>query len=181
MCHNVAAMKSNGQVVNLFIFNFATIFIQPSFQPFSSLADITKITTRAKNKKNAVLVLNMNRIQILVGIYNSCIASHCCFYNHYFDFAKVSKLSSPISTSHLNFYETLYRLKILYNLVNVLSSVPFIFEALKLLFNFLLTVFITFFYLPFNFYLFCQHFILFLLFYFVVYSFLFFLTSFNFK
>ena len=55
-------MRSNGQTVNLFIFNFATMFIQSSFQPSSCLANITKITRRTWNKIEDTPVLNRNRI-----------------------------------------------------------------------------------------------------------------------
>ena len=43
-------------------FNFTTMFIQPSFQLSSYLANITKITKRAWNKIDAIPVLNRNRI-----------------------------------------------------------------------------------------------------------------------
>ena len=55
-------MRSNGWGKNLLIFNFMTIFIQPSFQPSSCLANVTKITRRTWNKINATPVLNRNRI-----------------------------------------------------------------------------------------------------------------------
>ena len=55
-------MRYNGWSINLFIFNFMTIFIQPSFQPSSCLASIAKITRRTWNKIGATPILNMNRI-----------------------------------------------------------------------------------------------------------------------
>ena len=38
-------------------------------------------------------------------IYSSSSASHCWSCNYYFDFIKACIVSSPISTSHLSFYE----------------------------------------------------------------------------
>ena len=55
-------MRSNGWGINLFIFNFTTMFIQPRFQPSSCLTNIAKITRRTWNKINATPVLNRNRI-----------------------------------------------------------------------------------------------------------------------
>ena len=46
------------------------------------------------------------------------IASHCWSYNYCFDFSKASIVFSPISISHLNFYEAYYILKNSNNLVN---------------------------------------------------------------
>ena len=66
-------------------------------------------------------------------INTSSIASHCWSGIHYFDFTKACIVSSPISTSHLNFYEAFYILKNSDNLVNDLSSTPSISEAWKLL------------------------------------------------
>ena len=48
-------------------------------------------------------------------------ASHCWYCNHYFDFTKACIMSSPISNSHLNFYEAFFSLKNSNNLVNVTS------------------------------------------------------------
>ena len=66
-------------------------------------------------------------------IYTSSIASHCWFYNHYFDFTEAYIVSSPISTSHLNLYEAFYILKNSNNLVKNVSSTPSISDAWKLL------------------------------------------------
>ena len=55
-------MRCNGRSMNLFIYNFATMFIQSSFQPSSCLANITKFTRRTWNKIDATPVLNGNRI-----------------------------------------------------------------------------------------------------------------------
>ena len=59
-------------------------------------------------------------------IYSSFIVSHCWSYNHYFDFTKVSIISSPISTSHLNSHEAFYTLKNSNNFVNDFFYVPYI-------------------------------------------------------
>ena len=65
-------------------------------------------------------------------IYSSSIACHCWSCNHHFDFTKACIVSSPISTSHLNFYEAFYTLKNSNNLVNDGSSTPSISDAWKL-------------------------------------------------
>ena len=41
-------------------------------------------------------------------IYSSFIISHWWSYNYYFNFTKVCIVSSPISTSHLNFHKAFY-------------------------------------------------------------------------
>ena len=66
-------------------------------------------------------------------IYTSSIASHCWSYNHFFDFSKAFIVSSPISISHLNFYEAFYILKNSNNIVNDCSSTPSISDAWKLI------------------------------------------------
>ena len=50
--------RSNGWAINLFIFNFTTMFIQPSFQASSSLANITNVIRRTWNKIDPTQVLN---------------------------------------------------------------------------------------------------------------------------
>ena len=55
-------MRCNGWGINIFIFNFTTMFIQPRFQPSSCLTNIAKITRRTWNKIDATPVLNRNRI-----------------------------------------------------------------------------------------------------------------------
>ena len=81
---------------------------------------------------------------------------HCWSYNYFFDFTKACIVSSPISTSHLIFYEAFYILKNSNNLVNDLSSMPSISDAWILLvkifptvfylFHFIIYIFIYFFY-----------------------------------
>ena len=55
-------MRCNGWGINLFIFNFTMMLIQPSFQQSSCLASITKIIRRMWNKIDATPVLNRKRI-----------------------------------------------------------------------------------------------------------------------
>ena len=66
-------------------------------------------------------------------ISSSSIASHCWSNNHCFDFPNANIISSPISPSHLDFYEAFYILKNSKNLVNDFSSTPTISAAWKLL------------------------------------------------
>ena len=73
-------------------------------------------------------------------IYSSSIASHYWFYNHHFDFASASIVSSPISRSHLNLCKVFYILKCSNNLINDFSSLLFISDAGNCFFNLFLQV-----------------------------------------
>ena len=96
-------------------------------------------------------------------IYSSSITSHCWSYNHFFDFTKANIMPSPISTSHLNFYEAFYSLKNSNNLINDFSFILSFSETWKIACL-----------------IFCNYFYFFYLFIFIYYIYVLFIYLFNF-